>query len=524
MISTMLARARAYEQEAGGRIPDKDRPAVHLSARCGWLNDPNGFSWYDGACHLFYQYHPYTTNWGPMHWGHAVSKDLLHWTYLPAALAPDQEYDRDGCFSGSAVTLPDGRHMLTYTGVVKEVDEEGHLQITQQQCLAFGDGVDYEKYEGNPVLTAADLPEDIDPAQFRDPKVEWSGDHYSMITCCADRTRDGRILRFESPDGIHYGSAQLLISNKGRWGRVWECPDLFELDGSLVLLTSPMDMRAGDDEYVCGNGNLALIGGLNRRGRSEKAWRRTINSHIRGESPNPDWLDENWLHSSHPVDYGLDLYATQTMKAPDGRRIMVAWMQNWDSSWVGEKECPGWFGQMTLPRELSLVGNRLCQKPVRELEALRGEPVHVIGNMACTSPLQGITGCPLDLRLTLRSVYYAGLNMTPGICSLRFPTRMGYVSLSWDMRRNRLEIDRSCSGSRRAFMHRRTMTPILTDGRLEMEIIIDLYSIEIFIAGGLQTITAATESAFTDDRIMITSETPVEIEATAWRLDGRKIR
>ena len=101
-------------------IAKEERPAFHLSARTGWMNDPNGFSYYDGKYHMFYQYHPYDCHWGPMHWGHAVSSDLLHWEYFPAALAPDEVYDKDGCFSGSAVTLDDGRQLLMYTGVIKE--------------------------------------------------------------------------------------------------------------------------------------------------------------------------------------------------------------------------------------------------------------------------------------------------------------------------------------------------------------------------------------------------------------------
>ena len=118
MISNILREARIYEELAGQTIPDGDRPAFHLSPRTGWMNDPNGFSFYQGKYHLFYQYYPYTSKWGPMHWGHAVSEDLLHWTHLPAALAPDTLPDRDGCFSGSAVELPDGRQLLMYTGVV----------------------------------------------------------------------------------------------------------------------------------------------------------------------------------------------------------------------------------------------------------------------------------------------------------------------------------------------------------------------------------------------------------------------
>ena len=111
MKSELLNKAREYEAAHGQQITAEERPAFHLTPYVGWMNDPNGFSWYQGQYHLFYQYNPYQTQWDSMHWGHAVSKDLLHWEYLPAALAPDQDYDHVGCFSGSAAELPDGRQL-----------------------------------------------------------------------------------------------------------------------------------------------------------------------------------------------------------------------------------------------------------------------------------------------------------------------------------------------------------------------------------------------------------------------------
>ena len=176
MISQTLREARKYEEATGKMISGDDRPEFHLSARVGWMNDPNGFSYYKGRYHLFYQYYPYESKWGPMHWGHAVSKDLLHWEYLPAALAPDEIYDRDGCFSGSALTLPDGRHLLVYTSVIKERQEDGVIRDIQTQSLAVGDGLDYEKYEKNPILDEKDLPEGASRFDFRDPKVWQNAD------------------------------------------------------------------------------------------------------------------------------------------------------------------------------------------------------------------------------------------------------------------------------------------------------------------------------------------------------------
>ena len=137
MTSQTLREARKYEEASEKMIKKEERPDFHLSARTGWMNDPNGFSYYNGQYHMFYQYYPYETKWGPMHWGHAVSSDLLHWEYLPAALAPDDACDRDGCFSGSAVALPDGRHLLMYTGVLRERQADGGYGISRRSVLPW---------------------------------------------------------------------------------------------------------------------------------------------------------------------------------------------------------------------------------------------------------------------------------------------------------------------------------------------------------------------------------------------------
>ena len=130
MTSEALQKARDFEAQYGPHIPAGERPAFHVTPTIGWMNDPNGFSLYKGEYHLFYQYHPYSNEWGPMHWGHVKTKDFIRWERLPAALAPDREYDAAGCFSGGAVELPDGRQLLMYTGVQRGRDPEGFLQDT----------------------------------------------------------------------------------------------------------------------------------------------------------------------------------------------------------------------------------------------------------------------------------------------------------------------------------------------------------------------------------------------------------
>ncbi len=255
MISQTLREARKYEETLEKMIAQEERPAFHLSTRVGWMNDPNGFSFYDGKYHLFYQYHPYNSHWGPMHWGHAVSEDLLHWEYLPAALAPDEIYDRDGCFSGSAVTLPDGRQLLMYTGVVRERQENGGYNELQTQCLAVGDGTDYVKYENNPVLDQKDIPEGSSKYDFRDPKMWRKADgSYRCVVGNRDEEGDGQILLFESEDGFGWHFRKVLAKNHGRFGKMWECPDFFELDGNRALITSHQDMLPSGFDFHNGNG------------------------------------------------------------------------------------------------------------------------------------------------------------------------------------------------------------------------------------------------------------------------------
>ena len=322
MTSQTLREARKYEEASEKMISGEERPAFHLTPRTGWMNDPNGFSWYGGKYHLFYQYNPYDSQWGPMHWGHAVSRDMLHWEYVPAALAPDGAWDR--------VALPDGRHLLMYTGVVRERQANGGYGEVQTQCLAVGDGTDYVKYEKNPVLDEKDLPEGASKFDFRDPKVWQNADGtYSCVFGNALADGDGQVLLYGSKDGFQWEFQKVLISNNGRFGRMWECPDFFPLDGKWVLITSPQDMLPSGFEYHNGNGTLCLIGDYDRE------------------------TQEFTENTDQSIDYGIDFYAAQTVLTPDGRRVMIGWMQNWDTCSYRRKHDEAWFGQMSLPRELS---------------------------------------------------------------------------------------------------------------------------------------------------------------------------
>ena len=209
MPSEILNKARAYEAEHGAAISPAERPAYHMTPYVGWLNDPNGFSYYKGKYHQFYQYNPYDVRWAPMHWGHAVSTDLLHWEYLPCALAPDSPADNGpGCFSGSATQMDDGKQLLMYTSVIAEKQPNGEMRDIQTQSIAIGDGLNYEKPACNPVLTQKDLPEGFSKFDFRDPKIWREADGtYSAVTACAGGTN-------AVGDAFHYirdGYAEVML-------------------------------------------------------------------------------------------------------------------------------------------------------------------------------------------------------------------------------------------------------------------------------------------------------------------------
>lgn len=466
MNSNILIEARRHEEIMEKTISGESRPAFHLSARVGWMNDPNGFSYYKGQYHLFYQYNPYRAQWGPMHWAHAVTQDFVHWRHLPAALAPDTLPDRDGCFSGSAVELPDGRHLLMYTGVVNERQPDNTNIEYQTQCVAIGDGENYEKYGGNPVISADDLPAGASVHDFRDPKI-WQEPDGSYRCIIGSRPADGsgQILLYSSPDAIHWTFESVFASNRHRFGLMWECPDYFTLDGKQVLLTSPQDMLPEGFEYHNGNGTLCLIG------------------HYDPETKT--FVEE----SDQAVDYGIDYYAMQTVLTPDGRRVMIAWMQNWDALAIARRHTP-WFGQMTLPREIRIKNGRLYQWPVRELEALRTNKT-AYSNVEFTGglTLNGICGVKTDITITLRpgdaeNVYKK--------FAVRFRQKDAqHMAVSFRPYEGILKIDRKFSGSRRAIIHqRRCLVPGSGSGEITFRMILDQCSVEVFINGGAQTVTA----------------------------------
>lgn len=493
MISQTLREARKYEEVSEKLISERERPDFHLTPRTGWMNDPNGFSYYQGRYHLFYQYYPYESKWGPMHWGHAASSDLLHWEYLPCALAPDEAYDQDGCFSGGATVLPDGRQLLMYTGVVKEHQERDIYREVQTQCIAVGNGIDYEKYEQNPVLDERDIPEGSSRFDFRDPKI-WRKADGTYACVAGNRPADGsgQILLFTSPDGFSWKFKSVLAANHDRFGKMWECPDFFPLDEKWVLLTSPQDMLPQGYEYHNGNGTLCLIGDYDEESGTFK------------ETHNQS------------IDYGIDFYAPQTVLTPDGRRVMIGWMQNWDSCSMRSPDAP-WFGQMSLPRELFLKNGRLYQRPLRELEDMRRNKVNYTNvTVSGVVTLKGISGRKVDMELKIRPKEGQELYQK---FALRFAQDDTYhTSLSFRPYESILKIDRKFSGSRRAIIHQRRSLVNPVGNELKLRIILDRFSAEVFVNDGEQVLSATMYTDPGADGISFFANGTAEIDVVKYEL------
>ena len=349
---------------------------------------------------------------------------------------------------------------------------EGGFRDIQTQCIAIGDGRDYEKYSQNPVLDAGDLPEGGSRNDFRDPRIwaEEDGTYRCVVGNCT-KDKDGRILLYKSQDGIHWDFLSILIENRGRFGRMWECPDFFKLDGKYVLLVSPQDMMPKGFEYHNGNGTLCLIGDFDKETNT--------------------FTEEQ----DQAIDYGIDFYASQTIAAPDGRRIMIGWMQNWDTCNLRDSE-HSWFGQMSLPRELSIEQGRLYQRPVRELEKLRENEVRYKNvKFEGITRMDGISGRRIDMEVTL--------HMQEGEKTLqKFAIRFAqddicHTAVSFRPYESLLKVDRKFSGSRRAYIHQRRSLVHVKEGDLKLRIILDRFSAEVFVNDGEQvlTITFYTEQS-----------------------------
>lgn len=323
---------------------DPFRPDFHFTPKEKWMNDPNGLVYQNGTYHLFFQHYPDSTVWGPMHWGHAVSTDLLSWEEKPIALYPDS---LGYIFSGSAVidknnTAGFGADamiaMFTYHDPKSEKAGSNKFQ-TQGIAYSLDEGESWTKYEGNPVVKNPGI------RDFRDPKVFWNDEieKWQMLLAAKDH-----IQFFESSDLKQWEKLSDFRFNDDPELGVWECPDLFELqvegtdEKKWVLIIS----HGGESAPNGGSGTRYFVGDYD-------------NKKFTTDQEQSQW-----------IDYGTDNYAGVSFNnVPDGRRVVIGWMSNWNYATTTPTE--GWRSAMTLPRKLSLFrganGYNLRTNVVEEL-------------------------------------------------------------------------------------------------------------------------------------------------------------
>ncbi len=476
---SQLDKVRKIEQKGISEISMESRPVYHLSSPIGWMNDPNGFSIYRNEYHLFFQYHPFSNVWGPMHWGHCKSRDFVRWEYLPVAMAPDESYDAGGCYSGSAIEA-DGEHVLVYTGVIDRYLEDGSHDYRQVQCMAKGNGIDYCKYEGNPVITGLSLPKGSSVEDFRDPKIWKEEDGYYLVVGSRAGDGYGQVLLYRSDNLEQWEFLDVLDQSRGKYGRMWECPDFFPLGDKHILLVSPQNMRARGYEFHNGNNSVFIYGHYDKS--IHQFERETITS----------------------ADYGLDFYAPQTLQTADGRRIMIGWMQSWDAKFM--KDFLDWSGMMTLPRELALKNGKIYQHPVRELENYHKNKVEYTGKEITEAVvLDGIKGRVIDLQVDITQFDFHHF-------AIHFAHNDEYeMLLQYNHMRKCLTIDRTHSGLIRDVVCRRKMMvgPTVSGIQgevLKLRLLLDRYSVEVFVNEGEKVMSTVFHTPMEADGIIFDTD------------------
>ena len=389
---------------------EKFRPTYHFSPLYGWMNDPNGMVYKDGEYHLFYQHNPYGSKWGNMHWGHAISKDLINWEHRPDAITPDA---LGTIFSGSAVVDTDNTAGFGSGAIVAIYTQNSDRQV-QSIAYSTDNGRSFTKYENNPVLTS-------DARDFRDPKVFWHKETQRWIMLLAV----GQEMQiFSSSNLKDWAFESSFGEGQGAHGGVWECPDLFEL---------PVD-GTNEKKWV-------LLCNLNPGGPfGGSATQYFVGSFNGKEFVNESPSKTKWM------DWGKDHYATVTWSdAPDNRRIAIAWMSNWQ--YANDVPTSQYRSPNSVPRDLSLFtvdGETYLQSaPSPELLALRDaskkRSFKVNGTRTIKEMIPSNDGA-YEIELTIE-------NQHADVIGFRLYNDKGEeVDMQYDMKEKKFSMDRRKSG------------------------------------------------------------------------------
>jgi len=451
----------AQQQSQAGT--EKHRPQIHFTPETKWMNDPNGMVYYKGIYHLFYQYFPGGIKWGPMHWGHATSKDLVHWDRLPVALYPDS---LGLIFSGSAVVDSLNTSGLGRDGKIPLVaifthhdmkGEEEKRSDFQNQSLAYSldEGKTWTKYTGNPVLKNPGI------TDFRDPKVSWYPEQKKWVMTLATKNR---ITFYSSPDLKSWKKESEFGEQLGAHGGVWECPDLFPLtlngEKYYVLLIS---INPGAPNG--GSGTQYFIGDFD------------------GNKFTPLQSETRW------IDYGTDNYAGITWSNTGSRKVFIGWMNNW--TYANQVPTESWRGATTIAREFKLFSDKngisLRTEPVEELATLARATVNL--------PKAVGTGESKPLNTTSLSGPYKLKLQTSSLASFSVVlsnAAKGKLVVGYDKASNRFYIDRREAGNNAfnkefAKIH---YAPRISSGKtISLTLFVDVASVELFADNGLSVMT-----------------------------------
>lgn len=318
------------------------REQYHFGPWANWINDPNGLCWYEGRYHMFYQFNPHGQEWSNMYWGHAVSRDLVHWTHLPVVFQPQDEILENpetlkgGAFSGCAVPYDD--KVVFYLTYHRGPHTDGPETLQEQWMTQSRDMIHFD----DAVQIISDKPKGVS-FDFRDPKVISIGDAWYMVL--GSKIEDeAAILLYKSADGKQWDYLHPLLTEAQREIRCFECPDFFMLDGKMVAMGAWMEHYDEQKRYQMSRWYAG------------------------------DWDEEQMiLEQSGWYDFGSNCYAMQSFEQED-RRISIGWI----SDFYGEHvEVPGGaYGSMTIPRQLHLKDNRLYMTPVEEIYSLKDQVIY----------------------------------------------------------------------------------------------------------------------------------------------------
>lgn len=342
---------KAGKDDVSGWIKEqlsKFRPVYHLTPPIGWMNDPNGLCELNGVNHIFFQYSPDSPLGADKYWGHYETKDFVNYKYTGIAISPDIRADMNGVFSGSSF-VEDGCMYIYYTGNVELAGDYDYINEGREGntiLVTSKDGIDISKKQW--LLKDSDYPSDISN-HVRDPKVFKFSDLYLMVLGARSKEDEGKALLYSSTDKINWKFEHYIY--KENMGYMWECPDIFILDGHQYLSLSPQGLKKEKYKYQ----NIYQSGYF------------IAESNLFSKEPS--------LGEFYEWDYGFDFYAPQTYEDEEGRRILIGWMGIPDEKYNYDPTIEsGWQHMLTLPRELKRSEDgRILQKPIKEIDNLRGK-------------------------------------------------------------------------------------------------------------------------------------------------------